>query len=420
MRRWMFLVLPAVLGCLTAVIQIFPAKSPDAHVGLAGEWRFALDAMDAGVKEQWFLKTLSDHIRLPGVLQAQGHGNEISTQTPWVLSLYDRFWYLREEYKPYAKAGTVRVPFLSQPPRHYLGAAWYQREIEIPPDWQGRRVALRLERPHWETSIWVDDREVGSNRSLVAPHLHDLAALAPGQHKLTIRVDNRMILPYRPDAHSVSDSLGSSWNGIAGTIELASTSPVWIDNAQAFPNVDKKSVLVKLWIGNITGRAGMGVLSTGDMSVPLKWDAAGGRADIEVSLAKDAQLWDEFNPALQHLTLQLKGEQANDQRELTFGLRGLKAEGNRFVLNGKPIVFRGTHHGGDFPLTGFPPTDVEYWKRIIRICQAWGLNHMRFHSWCPPDAAFVAADELGFYFQPEAGMWNEISPGSEMEKMMYE
>ena len=71
-------------------------------------------------------------------------------------------------------------------------------------------------------------------------------------------------------------------------------------------------------------------------------------------------------------------------------------------------------------MTGYPPTGVDSWKRLIRICQNWGLNLMRFHSWCPPEAAFTAADELGFYLQPECGMWNEISPDTPMEKMLYE
>ena len=76
---------------------------------------------------------------MPGILQAQGYGDEISTGTPWVHGLHDHYWYLRDDYQAYAKPGNIRVPFLSQPLRHYLGAAWYQRDIEIPRAWQGRR-----------------------------------------------------------------------------------------------------------------------------------------------------------------------------------------------------------------------------------------------------------------------------------------
>jgi beta-galactosidase len=414
------LLILAVAGILSQAISIMPAAAPNAAINLAGTWRFALDRMDAGVKEQWFGEDLQDRIALPGILQAQGYGDEISTGTPWVHGLHDHFWYLRDDYKAYAETGNVKVPFLSQPPWHYLGAAWYQRDIEIPRTWQRRRVVLTLERPRWETTVWLDATKIGSCNSLVAPHVYDLGILLPGRHRLSIRADNRMILPYRPDAHSVSDSLGSSWNGITGKIVLTATSSVWIDDAQVFPNYAKKSALIKVQIGNRSGRTGTVTLSVGNVTAPVALDATGGKAEIEVPLRQDVQPWDEFNPALQRLTLLLEGYEADDRRELVFGLREFRAQGNEFILNGRKTNLRGTHNGGDFPLTGYPPSDAASWKRIIRICQAWGLNHMRFHSWCPPEAAFIAADELGFYLQPECGMWNEISPGSEMERMMYE
>ena len=90
--------------------------------------------------------------------------------------------------------------------------------------------------------------------------------------------------------------------------------------------------------------------------------------------------------------------------DLRIGLREFKTEGKEFRLNGKSIFFRGNHSGGDFPLTGYPETDVAYWKKLFELHRSWGLNHMRFHSWCPPEAAFVAADMLGFYLQPEPGI----------------
>ena len=406
-----------VLGLLLILAQ--PLCAADA-LPLGGKWRFALDRADAGVAGQWFTKNLADEIALPGALQAQGYGDEISAQTPWVLSLYDRFWNLREDYQAYTKTGAVKVPFLSQPPRHYLGAAWYQREIVVPANWQGRRVVLNLERPHWETSVWLDDKKIGTQNSLVAPHVYDLGLLAPGRYRLSIRVDNRLIMPYRPDAHSVSDSLGGSWNGIVGNISLSATTPVWLDDAQIFPDVAHKSVLIKVKIGNTTGAAGVGVLTAGGVSAPVTWDANGGAAEINAPLDANTQTWDEFHPALNKLTLQLKGNQADDSHEVVFGLRDFRAVGNQFHINGRIALLRGTHHGGDFPLTGYPPTDVDYWRKIFRVVQSWGLNHVRFHSFCPPDAAFTAADELGLYLQPEPGMWNEVSPGTPMERMLYD
>src|SRR4051812_7983947 len=132
----------ATLVVLVTMACSASAAFADNSVNLAGTWRFGLDREDVGVRERWFGQDLSQMIQLPGVLQAQGYGDEISTETPWVLSLYDHFWYLRADYQAYIQPGKVKVPFLCQPPLHYVGVAWYQRDIEIPPDWRGRRVVL--------------------------------------------------------------------------------------------------------------------------------------------------------------------------------------------------------------------------------------------------------------------------------------
>ena len=82
---------------------------------------------------------------------------------------------------------------------------------------------------------------------------------------------------------------------------------------------------------------------------------------------------------------------------------------------------RGTLECCIFPLTGYPPTDTTAWKRIINICKAHGLNHIRFHSWCPPEAAFKAADELGFYFQVECSSWCwGIGNGKPIDQWLYD
>ena len=419
-RSTKWTVLLGALIFLLAPVSSWAAARP---IQLDGYWRLEIDPADAGEQQQWFNRDLRSGIRLPGILQSQFAGDLISTRTPWLLTLYDRYWYLREDYKAYIEPGKVVVPFLSQPPRHYLGAAWYQRDILIPQNFLGRRIVLTLERPHWETTVWIDGQKFGSNRSLVAPHVYDISAAAPGRHRLTIRVDNRMVLPYRTDAHSVSDALGASWNGIAGRIELSETGRVWIEDAQVFPNLKQKNMLIKVRIGNLTGRSGSATLTAiwPDIGVvPVSWNELGGTAEVEVPLRDDAKNWDEFHPNLYPLRLWLRGTGVEEEIEFRVGLRNFRAEGKEFWLNDKPIIFRGTNNGGGYPLTGYPPTDVESWRKLFLLNRKWGLNHMRFHSWCPPNAAFEAADELGFYLQIEPGMWNEISPGTPMERTLYE
>lgn len=424
-----------VLAALTAVCL---HAQPRAQ-SLAGEWRFALDRTDAGVNEAWFNRDLTDRIKLPGVLQSQGYGNDIATNTPWVVALGDAWWKLQPAglREKFSQPGKVEVPFLSQPPKHYLGAAWYQRDIEVPANWAQSRLSLFLERTRWETTVWLDDRKIGSNNSLVAPHEYALGFIAPGKHRLTIRIDNRQIVRdpqndgHGVDSHAISDALGSTWNGIVGAIELRATPRVWLEDVQVFPNVAKKSVVVKVTLGNATGRADTGKLSVKvsranqsrggkTVSTPISWSPAGGQGEIEVPLGADAQAWDEFNPALYRLSVIVGREGTDDSRTLTFGLREVTWNDKDLLINGRVVNLRTTHFGGDFPLTGHPATDVESWKKIIHACQAHGLNGMRFHSWCPPEAAFVAADELGFYLQPELGLWVPFNPGSVYTNYMNE
>ena len=382
------------------------------RISLAGQWQFQLDRADAGVQERWFERSLEQRIKLPGALQNQGFGDDITVDTKWNGEVNPEAWLKGPQYVKYRQPGNIKVPFFLQPEKHYAGAAWYQREVEIPAAWRGKRVVLRLERPHWETRVWLDSREIGTNTSLSTPHSYELGTgLEPGKHTLTIRVDNRMIVNVGPWSHSVTDHTQGNWNGMVGGLELLATSPVWIEDAQVYPNVARKSVLVKVQIGNASGKPGHGTLAIGQHSKLVEWDEKGGAAEIEEALDTDAKPWDEFNPVLQKLSLRLKGAQADDQRTVSFGLRQIEQEGKQFVLNGHPAFFRGTLECCIFPLTGFPPTDVQAWKRIINICKAHGLNLIRFHSWCPPEAAFVAADELGFYYQVECAVWN--NPGED-------
>ena len=434
MKTKLFLLL-AVIFCLAAK-TVFATEI----IPLAGEWRFALDRADAGVNEKWFTKDLSDKIQLPGILQAQGYGDDISTNTPWVLTLGDAWWKIQpaELREHFSKPGHVEVPFLSQPPKHYLGAAWYQRDIEIPADWKDRHFTLFLERAHWQSTVWIDDKEFPANDSLSAPHITDLGVLTPGKHRLSIRVDNRLQLPaagHLVDSHSISDGLGAAWNGIVGKIELRATSQVWIEGVQVFPNVGKKSARVKIKISNATGKTGSGKIevtaaserrpparlvggqifqqAVPEAGVPMKatvsWNTNGGSAEVEIPLGTNVTAWDEFNPALTELTVALDADHAaRSTQHVSFGLREITTRDKDILINGQPVNLRLTHDGGEFPLTGHPAMDVPSWTKIIQACKDYGLNGIRFHSWCPPEAAFEAADEMGFYLQPECGLWADF------------
>lgn len=399
-----------LLFCLAATGYAFGQVADAAYrQSLEGTWRFAIDREDAGVRDNWFTRPLEEQIELPGTLQEQGFGNEITAETRWMGRLYDKAWAQRAEHEPYGRAGNVKVPFWLQPHRQYSGAAWYQRSIRIPESWRERRVVLSFERVQWSSTVWLDDRLIGFDDGLSAPHIYEPGILEPGEYLLTVRVDNRMLYNIREDAHSITDSTQTNWNGLVGELSLTSTTPVWLEDVRAFTDIAKKTVRFDIAIGNLTGKAGKGTLTAGDVVVPVEWTAEGARAEVVVPLGRDAALWDEFNPALHRLTLRLKGDAADDVQHFQVGLREIRTADAKFYINDRLTFFRGTHEGCQFPLTGYPPTDVQSWRKVFEVCKAYGLNHVRFHSWCPPRAAFLAADEMGMYLQPECSNWGQYS-----------
>jgi len=148
----------------------------------------------------------------------------------------DKSWFTAPEYAKYRQPGNVKVPFWLQPDKYYVGAAWYQRDLQIPAAWTGKRIVLTLERPHWETRVWIDSKEVGLNNSLSTPHEYDLGTgLASGRHQLTIRVDNSLVVDVGVNSHSVSDHTQGNWNGIVGEINLSTTPAVWLEDVQLYP-----------------------------------------------------------------------------------------------------------------------------------------------------------------------------------------
>lgn len=232
------------------------------RVSLAGQWRFQLDPEDAGMKGRWFKRSLDQRIKLPGALQNQGFGDDVTVDTKWSGEVGMDAWLKGPQYAKYRQPGNIKVPFFLQPEKHYVGVAWYQRDVEIPTAWQGKRVVLSLERTHWETRLWLDGREIGTNTSLSTPHCYELGTgFVSGKHTLTLRVDNRIIVNVGAWAHSVTDHTQGNWNGMIGQLELRATSPVWIEDVQVYPNARRNSALVKVHVGNVTGKAGAGTLT---------------------------------------------------------------------------------------------------------------------------------------------------------------
>ena len=403
---------------------------------LAGKWRFQADQGDKGLAERWFEKALEQTITLPGSMPENGYGHDVTVQTQWTGQIVDKSWFTEARYEPYRQPGNIKVPYWLTPVKHYVGPAWYQREIALPQKWNGKRIVLFLERCHWETQVWVDGRPVGSRDSLSTPHKYDLGVLGQGKHDLTIRVDNTVKVGVGVNAHSVSDHTQSNWNGIVGDIELRAYDPVWIEDVQVYPDLDSRTARVRVEIARAAQQGNEGLLTLhaksfnarGRHKVPEKRvDFSSGDEsqviDVDYEMGDDVLLWDEFAPNLYRLTASIEGAGFEDERVVTFGMRDIGTEATQFTLNGRQTFLRGTLECSIFPLTGYPPMDVKGWRKVLKAAQAHGLNHLRFHSWCPPEAAFVAADEMGVMYHIECAAWTNSGPtvgdGLSIDRWIY-
>lgn len=414
---------------LLSFLALTACRQADNKQSLQGEWRFALDRNDRGLAEQWYTRSLTDTIHLPGSLQEQGYGDEVGIETPWTGQIVDKSWYDSPLYEKFRQPGNIKVPFWLNPDRHYVGVAWYQKEIDIPASWNGSPVQLELERTHWETTLFLDGVEMGKHESLSTPYRHTFKELTPGKHTLTLRVDNRVNIEVGVNAHSVSDHTQSNWNGVIGTISLTAKPSFYIDDIQIYPNIADKTIKVAVSLDGTT--------TTNDATLFLQVEKkdggvvgkphkvtinpeAGMTQEITLSMGEDALLWSEHSPNLYTLCAAVKSDGKKEEQYCTFGLREFKANGTRFKVNGHPVFLRGTLECCIFPLTGYPATDHAYWTKIYNQCKAYGLNHVRFHSWCPPEAAFAVADSMGFYLQVECAGWATVGDGGYSDQWFRE
>lgn len=380
-------------------------------IDISGTWQFEMAAKeDAG--------NLSETVKLPGSMDENGKGNDNTDNISPT--------YLNRDYT-------------------YSGEATYQREIEIPKDWDGKNITLFLERTR-KTRVWVDDTQVGEGqqKSYTAPHTYDLTDYveAGKTHTLTIEVDNSpkgmpeaMYTTFEKDfpwGHMVSEHTQTNWNGILGEMKLEAAPAVHVESFKIRPDVDKNIALVKLKVsrdtteGAVSGSVELRAESYNneaeshtpdvqnfDFQIPDGENTA--EIELEYEMGEGVLLWDEFSPTFYNITAVLRTSEEDGLvhscvEEESFGMRKFEAlyvgdGGKQFAVNGRPTQLRGEINCAVFPMTGYAPMDLESWLEVMQTYKDYGLNHVRFHTWIPPKAAFEAADLLGLYIQYELPQW---------------
>ena len=408
-------------------------------LSLAGEWKFRIDSLDKGIENKWYNDLAIETIKLPGSMAENGKGDEVTLKTDWTGEIVDKSYFTDKKYEKYRQPGNIKIPFWLKPVKYYKGVAWYQKEVDLPSGWSGKNIVLFLERPHWESTVYVNGKKAGVENSLAVAHQFDITdLLVQGNNLISIRIDNRVVIPVGINSHSISDHTQSNWNGIAGDISLRATSKVFISDVRVYPDVTGKKAKIIVALTNKTKTPFRGEVAiqcesfkTGN-SQKLKSVAVSANTDsnesqfiIDYPMGDKIALWSEHKPSLYKLSVNLKGSKGEilDSKSEDFGMREFKTRGTRFEVNGQQIFLRGTLECCIFPITGYPPTDTDSWIKVLQTVKNYGLNTVRFHSWCPPEAAFAAADKLGLYFQIECSSWansgTSIGDGGAIDEYIY-
>ena len=381
-------------GFYSACTRQLPPDT-QSRIPLEGNWGLQLDTAGAGIAPDWLTKSCTDSLFLPGTTD-MGKKGTYNTDMTLTTSLSREYVF---EVK-----------------------ALYTKQVDIPEEWDGTSVRLVMERTK-PTTIWIDGKEVGANNDISTAQQYDLSSyLFPGTHTVAILVDNgKQAVPEKVygSSHAYSASTQTNWNGIIGDFYLESVPLCGIDDIQLYPDVAKKVVTARVTLRNPDKGAGKGILSfyaeawntdkqhkTPVQTVEVDWTKP--EQELELALGDKALLWSEFTPSLYRFSVSLKTDQSVGTEQATFGWRDFKTKGRQFTMNGKTTFLRGKHDACVFPLIAHTAMDVETWRHYFQVAKQYGINHYRFHSWCPPEACFEAADIEGIYLQPELPIWGNI------------
>jgi Glycosyl hydrolases family 2, sugar binding domain/Glycosyl hydrolases family 2, TIM barrel domain/Glycosyl hydrolases family 2 len=369
----------------------FPASSSETTlISLDGRWQF---------KQGEYIKgeQLADSVMLPGSMDTNRKGDpkQVSTENIKELTRHLARYYT------------------------YSGKAVYEKTVDIPTNWSGKSVRLLLERTR-ETKVWVNDKYAGWQNALGIAQIYDISDLIiPGRENLiVIEVDNSKYSAGNriTGSHMATEETSTNWNGIVGRIQLIAEDYIYIKSINAYPIITEKTARIKLVIGSsiyAKGTITLNASSWNDKAIDktkemrLKFSTKGSDAFLEFDyyMGDKVKLWSEFSPVMYRLKMDLTAEngQFNDSKTIDFGMREFKVDskGKQFTINGITTFLRGEVNCNIFPVTGYCPMDKNSWKEFLGKFKSFGVNHMRFHTWCPPEAAFEAADELGLYMQPE-------------------
>lgn len=359
------------------------------------------------------LGTVSADVDLSGAWRVSGKGFSGSANLPGTLAAAK----LGQRWTERDFQATMDLPqseALVQE-HQYAGKAVWTRTVTLTKADCAHPLELFLERVMWRSEAFWDGVSLSSQDSLATPHVHAIpaAALTPGQHELRLEIDNSCFYNFSRQSHAYGPNMQAVWNGVLGQIVLRRAHP--LRQARVFASADGKLAVevpdsFAATVENIAIE-GLAVTRVTTASSPYR----AGFQLAEIELAAKPTAWSAFHPQL--YTVALRDAAADFTHRIRFGFRTYGTEGRAITVNGTKTFLRGNVENANFAKDGIPWMTKAEWRKMLQTLRDEdGVDTVRFHTWCPPAAAFAAADELGIKLQPEAGIWTDgwMSEGDEL------
>ena len=296
----------------------------------------------------------------------------------------------------------------------FIPCVWYQRNINIPAEWNGKKILLHFGAADYETKVYVDGKMVGEHKGAGSSFNFDITAYvkAGQQANLVVRVYDNLRGGMQPGGKQCTAlySAGCSYTRVTGiwqTVWMEAVNEQALKNVFAIPDIDQQQLVVRPEFYNEGNNNTLTVeVKDGKKTVAKRTSQASNQSTIVLPI-KNAHLWSPEDPYLYDVKYTVKNAQGEviDEVSSYMGMRKVHISGGYFYLNNKPYFQRLVLDQGYYPDGIWTAPSDEALRQDIEMSKAVGFNGARLHQKVFEERYYYWADKLGYLTWGEEASW---------------
>ena len=296
----------------------------------------------------------------------------------------------------------------------FIPCVWYQRNINIPAEWNGKKILLHFGAADYETKVYVDGKMVGEHKGAGSSFNFDITSYvkAGQQANLVVRVYDNLRGGMQPGGKQCTAlySAGCSYTRVTGiwqTVWMEAVNEQALKNVFAIPDIDQQQLVVRPEFYNEGNNNTLTVeVKDGKKTVAKRTAQASNQSTIVLPI-KNAHLWSPEDPYLYDVKYTVKNAQGEviDEVSSYMGMRKVHISGGYFYLNNKPYFQRLVLDQGYYPDGIWTAPSDEALRQDIEMSKAVGFNGARLHQKVFEERYYYWADKLGYLTWGEEASW---------------